>query len=58
MIDAGNAAGREAPVYSLVIPGFNEEAVPPLLVALRKPVLVGGVPINANSPLCPEVGSR
>ncbi|RAZ91583.1 glycosyltransferase [Mesorhizobium hawassense] len=32
MIKAGNAAGRQAPVYSLVIPIFNEEAVLPLLV--------------------------
>ncbi|WP_181181186.1 hypothetical protein [Mesorhizobium sp. B1-1-5] len=58
MIDADNAAGREVPVYSLVIPDFNEEALPPLLVALCKPVLVGGVPINANGPLCPEGRSR
>ncbi|CDX21190.1 Uncharacterized glycosyltransferase YkcC [Mesorhizobium sp. ORS 3324] len=32
MINAGNAEGRKAPVYSLVIPIFNEEAVLPLLV--------------------------
>ena len=32
MINAGNAVGRKAPVYSLVIPIFNEEAVLPLLV--------------------------
>ncbi|WP_292233752.1 glycosyltransferase family 2 protein [Mesorhizobium sp.] len=32
MIDASNAAGRKAPVYSVVIPIFNEEAVLPLLV--------------------------
>ncbi|SFN57353.1 dolichol-phosphate mannosyltransferase [Mesorhizobium sp. NFR06] len=32
MINASNAAGREAPVYSLVVPIFNEEAVLPLLV--------------------------
>ena len=32
MINASNAAAREAPVYSLVIPIFNEEAVLPLLV--------------------------
>ncbi|WP_246688512.1 MULTISPECIES: glycosyltransferase family 2 protein [unclassified Mesorhizobium] len=32
MINASNTAGRRAPVYSLVIPIFNEEAVLPLLV--------------------------
>ena len=32
MINAGNAESRKAPVYSLVIPIFNEEAVQPLLV--------------------------
>ncbi|MDX8455898.1 glycosyltransferase family 2 protein [Mesorhizobium sp. VK9D] len=32
MIDASNAEGRGAPVYSLVIPIFNEESVLPLLV--------------------------
>jgi len=32
VINASNAAGRKAPVYSLVIPIFNEEAVLPLLV--------------------------
>jgi glycosyltransferase involved in cell wall biosynthesis len=32
VINASNAAGREAPVYSLVIPIFNEEAVLPLLI--------------------------
>lgn len=32
MIKASTAAGREAPVYSLVIPIFNEEAVLPLLI--------------------------
>ena len=32
MINAGNTESRKAPVYSLVIPIFNEEAVLPLLV--------------------------
>ncbi|WP_217576381.1 glycosyltransferase family 2 protein [Mesorhizobium sp. GbtcB19] len=32
MVNASNAAGSKAPVYSLVIPIFNEEAVLPLLV--------------------------
>ncbi|TIW20914.1 MAG: glycosyltransferase family 2 protein [Mesorhizobium sp.] len=32
MINTSNAAGRKAPVYSLVVPIFNEEAVLPLLV--------------------------
>ncbi|TIP58736.1 MAG: glycosyltransferase, partial [Mesorhizobium sp.] len=31
-MNAGNAESRKAPVYSLVIPIFNEEAVLPLLV--------------------------
>jgi dolichol-phosphate mannosyltransferase len=32
VINASNAANLKAPVYSLVIPIFNEEAVLPLLV--------------------------
>ena len=32
MVNASDAVGHKAPVYSLVIPIFNEEAVLPLLV--------------------------
>ncbi|MBZ9807195.1 hypothetical protein LB542_22620 [Mesorhizobium sp. BR1-1-9] len=39
MINASTTAGREALVYSLVIPIFNEEAVLPLLA----PRIVGGI---------------
>ncbi|WP_181180636.1 hypothetical protein [Mesorhizobium sp. B2-4-6] len=44
MINAGNAAGRKAPVYSLVIPIFNEEAVLPLLVRWDEPNSTSSTP--------------
>ncbi|MBZ9663107.1 hypothetical protein LB523_29085 [Mesorhizobium sp. ESP-6-4] len=44
MINAGNAAGREPPVYSLVIPGFNAEAALPLLVRRDEPNSTSSTP--------------
>lgn len=56
MIDASNAAGRKAPVYSLVIPIFNEEAVLPLLVR-RITTLLGTLDASAEA-IFVDDGSR
>ena len=39
MVNASDAVGRKAPVYSLVIPIFNEEEVLPLLILRIKELL-------------------
>jgi dolichol-phosphate mannosyltransferase len=56
VIDASNAAGRKAPVYSLVIPIFNEEAVLPLLVR-RITTLLGTLDASAEA-IFVDDGSR
>ncbi|MBZ9703845.1 MULTISPECIES: hypothetical protein [unclassified Mesorhizobium] len=52
MINASTTAGREALVYSLVIPIFNEGAVLPLLVR-RIATLLDALHARAEDP--PEV---